>query len=247
MPPNGGRRKNASNPVHTRRDVGVDGGHHRFPAGILRQAPGEAEGAARFQQAQPAPHGVRGAGQELDHVPGQDHIEPPGRERRVLGVAARNGDGAQPAGAGLGCCGVQHRAGQVDGVDAAGGPGEAGGGEGDRAFPAAHVQDARARPYLRLVHEPGAHGGEELGAARVVPGGGLGEPGDHLMLDRPRQRLRRAHRVISPASAVTFTDGTATATTANTAVTLRGRMRVDMTGPWGDAAGAQGMLGVTSS
>ena len=152
-----------------------------------------------------------------------------------------------PEAAGLGCCGVQHRAGQVNGVDAAGVPGLAGGGEGDRAFPAAHVQDERARPYLRLVHEPGAHGGEELGAARVVPGGGLGEPGDDLMLDRPRQRLRRAHRVISPASAVTFTDGTATATTANTAVTLRGGMRVDMTGPWGDAAGAHGILGVTSS
>ena len=127
-------------------------------------------------------------------------------------------------------------------MHAAGDPGPAGGGEGDRAFPAAHIQDPRARPNLRLVHEPDAHGCEELGTARVIPASGLREPGDHLMLDRPRQGLRRAHRVISPASAVTFTDGT-----ANTAVTLRGGMRVDVTGPWGGAASAQGMLGVTSS
>ena len=149
-----------------------------------------------------------GAGQELDHVPGQDHVEGPGRERRVFGVAAHNGDGGQPAGAGAGCCGVQHRAGQVDGVHAAGGPGPAGGGDGDRAFPAAHIQDLRTRPYLRLVREPCAHGFEDLGTAFVVAAGCLGEPGDDLMLDRPGKRLRCAHRaVISRASAVTFTEG----------------------------------------
>ena len=66
-------------------------------------------------------------------------------------------------------------------------PGEAGGGDGDRAFPAAHVQHVRARPDPGLVHQPGAHVLEELGAALVVPGGGLGEPGDDLILDGPRQ------------------------------------------------------------
>ena len=58
-----------------------------------------------------------------------------------------------------------------------------------------------------LVDQAGAHLLEELGAALVVAAGGLGEPGDHLILDGGRQRLRCAHRaVISRASAVTFTD-----------------------------------------
>ena len=37
----------------------------------------------------------------------------------------------------------QHRPGQVDPGDMPALPGEPGGGEGDRAFPAAHIQDAR--------------------------------------------------------------------------------------------------------
>ena len=150
---------------------------------------------------------MRGAGQQLDHEPGQDHAEGPGRKRRVLGVAARKGDVAQPGRAGQGRCGVQHRAGQVDGVHTAGFPGAAGGGDGDRAFPAAHVQHVRTGMDPGQVHETDTHVFKELGAALVVAADGLAETSDDLLLGGPRQRPRCSHwEVISWASLATFTD-----------------------------------------
>ena len=86
-------------------------------------------------------------------------------------------------------------------------PGQPGGRDGHCSLAAAHVQHVRARPDARLASQAGAHVLEELGAALVIAAGGLGEPGDHLILDGSRQSVRCAHReVISRASSVTFTD-----------------------------------------
>ena len=109
--------------------------------------------------------------------------------------------------------------------------------DAELSLAAAGVQHVRARPHARLAGQAGAHLLEELGAALVVAGGGLGEPGDDPFLDGGRRGVRGAHRaVISRARAATFTDDgraccsrirSATRLSA-TALTDRGKLPVAM-------------------
>ena len=80
-------------------------------------------------------------------------------------------------------------------------PGQPRSRDGHRALPAAHIQHMRTRPHARLIHQTAAHVLEKLGAALVVPAGGLGEPGDDLMLDGPGQHFGCAHREVIASAA----------------------------------------------